>query len=89
MVEALYMDDCYLKEFDAKVVSITEGKFVTLDKTAFYPKAGGQANDTGKLIRKSDNKEFKVVFCGKFSGEISHEIEPVEGTELKEGDEVH
>ncbi len=89
MVEALYMDDCYLKEFDAKVVSITEGKFITLDKTAFYPKAGGQANDTGKLIRKSDNKEFKVVFCGKFSGEISHEIEPVEGTELKEGDEVH
>ncbi|MBN2111981.1 alanyl-tRNA editing protein [Candidatus Woesearchaeota archaeon] len=86
MAEALYMADCYLKEFDAKVVSVKDGKFVVLDKTAFYPASGGQAHDTGKLIRKSDNKEFKVVYVGKFSGEISHEIE---GEGLQEGDEVH
>ena len=89
MAKALYMDDCYLKEFDAKVVSVSEGKFVVLDQTAFYPKGGGQQNDTGKLVRKSDGKEFKVVFCGKFSGEISHEIEPTDGEWLKEGDDVH
>lgn len=89
MAEALYMDDCYLKEFDAKVVSVKDGRFVVLDRTAFYPKGGGQPNDTGKLVRKSDNQEFNVVFCGKFSGEISHEIEPVEGAGIKEGDEVH
>jgi len=86
MAEALYMEDCYLKEFDAKVVSVADGKFVVLDKTAFYPKGGGQMNDTGKLVRKSDGKEFNIVFCGKFNGEISHEVEDCE---LKEGDEVH
>ena len=53
MAEALYMDDCYLREFDANVVSVKDGKFVVLDKTAFYPASGGQAHDTGKIIRKS------------------------------------
>jgi len=86
MAKALYMDDCYMKEFDAKVVSVTDEKFVVLDQTTFYPKGGGQMNDTGKLVRKSDGKEFNVIFCGKFSGEISHEVE---NNELKEGDEVH
>ncbi len=84
MAEALYLEDCYVKEFDAKIVSVNEGKFVVLDKTAFYPNSGGQAHDTGVFVRKSDGQEFKVVFTGKFSGEISHEIEPVEGKELKE-----
>ncbi len=88
MAEALYMKDSYMKEFDAKVVSVNDGKFVVLDRTAFYPNAGGQLNDTGKFTRKSDGQEFKVVFVGKFSGEISHEIEPVEGKELNAGDEV-
>jgi len=89
MAEALYMDNCYLKEFDAKVISVKDGKFVVLDRTAFYPASGGQAHDTGRIVRKSDGQEFSVVFCGKFGGEISHEIVPVEGKELKEGDEIH
>ncbi|NOX71172.1 MAG: alanyl-tRNA editing protein [Candidatus Micrarchaeota archaeon] len=83
-MEALYMDDSYLKEFDAKVVSVKDGKFVVLDRTAFYPNGGGQPYDTGKMIR--GDEEFPVVFVGKFSGQISHEV----GKEgLKEGDEVH
>jgi len=75
MVNALYLDDCYLKEFESKVKTVTDGKFVILEESAFYPNSGGQANDTGIIIRKSDNKEFKVVFVGKFNGQISHEIE--------------
>ena len=85
MAEALYLKDCYMKEFDAKVISVKDSKFVALDKTAFYPNSGGQPHDTGVFVRKSDGQEFKVVYCGKFSGEISHEIEPVEGIELKDG----
>ncbi len=82
-MEALYMKDCYLKEFEATVKTVSEGKYITLDKTAFYPNSGGQPCDTGKLIK--DTKEYPVVYAGKFGGRISHEVtEPG----LKEGDKV-
>ncbi len=85
MVDALYLLDCYLKEFEATVESIKDDKYVVLDKTAFYPNAGGQPYDTGKLIRLSDNAEFSVVFVAKFGDIISHEFSPAG---LKPGDKV-
>jgi misacylated tRNA(Ala) deacylase len=84
MTQALYMDNSYLKEFGAKVVS-ANGKYVVLDKTAFFPKGGGVEHDRG-IIRKKDNKEFRVIYTGKFEGNISHEVD-AEG--LMPGDEVH
>jgi misacylated tRNA(Ala) deacylase len=45
MANALYMNDSYLKVWDAKVLKVTEGKFVILDRTAYYPKSGGQPHD--------------------------------------------
>jgi Ser-tRNA(Ala) deacylase AlaX len=84
--EAIYMDDMELKEWDATVTSVSQDKFVVLDKSAFYPNSGGVEWDTGTIIRDSDNQEFNVVFAGKFSGHISHEINP---PGLKEGDKVH
>ncbi len=83
MKQALYLDDCYLKEFTAKVKSVKDDKFVVLDQTAFYPNMGGQPYDTGRLVR--DGEEFPVVFVGKFSGEISHEVSK---PGLKTGDTV-
>jgi len=80
-----YLIDSYQKEFETEVKSVKDGKFVVLGNTLFYPNAGGQLYDTGILVRESDNKEFKVVYVGKFGGEISHEIEPVG---LDEGDKV-
>ena len=53
MTEKLFLEDSYLKEFKAKVISV-ENKFIKLDKTCFYPKSGGQASDLGKLIRVKD-----------------------------------
>ncbi|MBN1792219.1 alanyl-tRNA editing protein [Candidatus Woesearchaeota archaeon] len=84
MVEALYLLDCYLKEFEASVVSVKDDKFVVLDRTAFYPQSGGQPFDTGKMV-KEDGSEHGVVFVGKFSGEISHEVS---GPGLMAGDKV-
>ncbi|MEM4336023.1 MAG: alanyl-tRNA editing protein AlaXM [Candidatus Anstonellales archaeon] len=84
-MEALYLEDSYLKECDAKVESVKDGKYVVLNRTIFYPNGGGQPHDTGKIIRKSDGKEFRVVFVGKFEGKISHEVD---GEGLKEGEEV-
>ncbi len=72
--EALYLTDSYLKECEATVESVKDGKYVVLDKTIFYPKSGGQPNDTGKLIR-GGSEEFNVIFVGKFDGRISHEVD--------------
>ncbi len=86
-MNALYMEDSYLKEFEARVVSVTKGGenkfFVVLDRTAFYPNSGGQPHDTGKFVK--DGVEYPVVYVGKFSGQISHEVSK-EG--LREGDVV-
>lgn len=91
MAEPLYMKDSYVKEFDAVVKSVSgdgekQGKFIVLDQTAFYYKGGGQPWDEGILKRESDGEEFKVVFVGKFGGEISHEVDK---PGLKVGDKVH
>ncbi len=85
LAKALYMDDSYLKEWDAKVKSISKDKFIVLDKTAFFPRGGGVEWDTG-TITTEDGKEFNVVYTGKFSGEISHEVEK---KGLRVGDKVH
>jgi alanyl-tRNA synthetase len=48
--ERLYYQDCYLREFRARVIeTANEGKRVYLDRTAFYPTSGGQPFDTGTL----------------------------------------
>ncbi len=52
MTEKLYDIDSYLKEFEATVLSCKEdnGLFkIILDKTAFFPEAGGQKSDKGSL----------------------------------------
>ena len=83
MEKALYMNDSYLKEFEATVENVKDDKFVVLDKTAFYPTGGGQPHDTGVMICNGD--EYAVVYVGKFSGQISHEVAK---PRLKAGDRV-
>lgn len=83
MVNALYMDNSYLKKWEAKVVAVKDDKYVTLDSTAFYPKGGGQPWDEGFIIKGQE--KFRVVYVGKFSGEISHEVDK---SGLTEGDSV-
>jgi alanyl-tRNA synthetase len=50
--ERLYYTDCYLREFEAKVLrsdAAPNGFKVYLDRTAFYPASGGQPADSGTL----------------------------------------
>ena len=83
MSKALYLENMFLKEFEAEVASVKDGKYIVLDQTAFYPKSGGIANDEGTIIRGSD--VFNVVYVGKFGGQISHEVDN-DGLEV--GDKV-
>lgn len=84
MTRTLFLEDSYLRECDATVASVKDGKYIVLDQTIFYPKGGGQPWDTGKILRHSE--VFNVVYVGKFAGEISHEVDHV-GLEV--GDKIH
>jgi alanyl-tRNA synthetase len=61
MTERLYYNDSHLREFEARIVSVSPGtnggSTVTLDRTAFYPTGGGQPSDTGTL------GDARVVEC--------------------------
>jgi len=84
LTKALFLEDSYLRECDATVVSVKDGKYMVLDQTIFYPRGGGQPWDTGKIIK--GDEPYDVVYVGKFSGEISHEADRAG---LKEADHVH
>jgi misacylated tRNA(Ala) deacylase len=49
MTEALYRDDAYLRDCDARVVAITERGGIVLDRTVFYAASGGQPGDRGAI----------------------------------------
>ena len=73
MTEFLYLKDCYMKEFEARVTK-AEGKLLVLDKTIFYPASGGQLNDIG-VITTNRGKEFSVVNVLKKGDEVIHELD--------------
>ena len=46
--ERLFLDDPYLREFDAVVTDSADG-WALLSRTAFHPGGGGQPFDIGRL----------------------------------------
>lgn len=81
-MKAIYLEDSYLRAFDAVVTSATDDR-VILDKTAFYPASGGQPSDRGSLYRSGE--EFRVLDVLIFDDGILH---IVDGDGLKPGDKV-
>lgn len=84
MTELLYMDDIesnYIREFEARVGRTGED-FVVLDRTAFYPKGGGQPSDTGKILWEEGESTVSKV---EKKGDIIHRLE---GETPDEGEEV-
>src|SRR5437588_12252265 len=55
MTELLFRDDAYLKTATARVLAAGE-RGIALDRTVFYPQGGGQAGDTGTLLRASGER---------------------------------
>ena len=59
--DLLYLQDAYLREFDAQVVALdVEGRRVALDRTVFYPTGGGQPHDTGWLDGRAVSRVDKA-----------------------------
>ena len=83
LTEILCYDDGYLREFDAKVVEVTENG-VVLDRTAFYPGGGGQPSDTGLLT--AGGADHKVIKLSREDGKYVHRID---GPMPAVGDDVH
>ena len=54
----LFIEDSYLKNFDATILNIDSNKII-LDRTAFYAKSGGQPGDIGKIIL--NGKEINII----------------------------
>ncbi len=85
--QRLFHDNPYIRECEARVLGVRD-RYIILDKTIFYPKAGGQENDTGVVVTgNGDVIEIKMVYKTR-SNRIVHEAErPIEEL-LKPGDIV-
>jgi misacylated tRNA(Ala) deacylase len=83
MTERLYMNDCYLKSFNATIEKVSDG-YVVLNRTAFYPEGGGQPADHGTM--STDDIEQQVRDVQKEQGEIRHMVDSTD--DLQEGQEV-
>jgi len=72
MTALLYLDDSYLRVFDATVVAVTPDQGVVLDRTAFYPGGGGQPHDVGWL--RAGDAVWRVMSLrrGLTPGEVVH-----------------
>ena len=90
----LYQSDRYIKEWDAKITSVTEdgdNLIVTLNESAFFPEGGGQSCDLGTL------GGYEVIDVQEKDEEVYHRVKPAGGNTpadgttapLHEGDTVH
>ena len=83
----LYYESAYTEEFDATVTSCIKGDkgsfFVSLDRTAFFPKQGGQSCDRGFITDEQGNSH-EVRYVSIEDGVVTHEI----GAELHPGSKV-
>ena len=56
----LYLDDPYLREFDAEVTETAED-WCALSQTAFHPGGGGQPHDRGRLALRGGDVSVSAV----------------------------
>ncbi len=64
----LYYEDVDRFDFKARVLKVLNGEYVVLDRTAFYPRGGGQEPDHGTI----DGAE--VTDVEKYGGVVIHRV---------------
>jgi misacylated tRNA(Ala) deacylase len=82
MATRLYLEDPYLRAFDATVFAARDG-WVALTRTAFYPGGGGQPADRGHLVAAGEVLPVAEVREDE-AGEVWHRI----GCDLAPGSAV-
>jgi len=65
----LFYEEGSTFDFRAKVLKVFAGRHVVLDRTAFYPRGGGQEPDHGTI------EEAKVTDVRKFGEVVLHDVE--------------
>ena len=75
--ELVYLNDTYLLEDEAKLLSIDNderGTFAIFDRTIFYPQGGGQESDTGIVKIEFDGREltFEIKKVRFQDGQVLH-----------------
>ncbi|MDG6997977.1 MAG: alanyl-tRNA editing protein [Nitrososphaerota archaeon] len=91
MTEFLYLDDHYLKEFEARITEIPDEKSIVLDRTALYPRGGGQPSDHGTLVLE-DNIRLNVVESAKDHDRVIHTLDQPINSKVRDqllGSAVH
>ncbi len=83
--KSLYLYDSFLKEFEAEIQHVTENQ-ITLDQTAFHPRTGGVASDTGYLAKGTIKYKVVRAEINRETKEIIHFLE--EEADLKQGELV-
>lgn len=71
VTEAVFRDDSYLRETEAKVVAVNDRGGIILDRTIFYATSGGQPGDTGFLLRQDGGR---IAVAATVTGETKEEI---------------
>lgn len=69
----LYYQDPYLREFDAKVLAVIDGKHMVLDQTCFFSEGGGQLADSGTIVFDGDHT--RVVDVQSVGEIVTHTID--------------
>jgi misacylated tRNA(Ala) deacylase len=77
---ALFRDDAYLQETEARVLGVNEPGGILLDRTVFYATSGGQPGDTGHLLRPDGSRiAIATTVTGESKDEILHVSAPDQG----------
>lgn len=71
--DALFREDAYLRDAEARVAGINERGGILLDRTIFYATSGGQPGDTG-IFRRPDGTTLAIAatITGETKDEIIH-----------------
>ena len=68
----IYLNDSYIKEFQAPIVAVEEEKIITAD-SCFYAQSGGQPGDKG--VVEVNGQKVNVINTIKHEKGIAHVLE--------------